>query len=82
VHARDPDDPGARAPQGGAKAVAEPEVQDRRLVASGGKGRREVLEPERLDAEKRAEPESLVARVGAQQKNVHRASFIAGRPRL
>lgn len=62
--------------------MSEPEVYDRRLVPARREGGREVLEPQRLDAEEGAETEPLVARLGAQQEDVHRASFIAGRLRL
>ena len=64
------------------EAASETEVHDRRLVAAGDERGREVLEPERLDAEKRSQSEPFVARVGAQKENVQGACLIAGRPRL
>ena len=54
------------------RTVPEAQVDDRRRVAAGAQGRRDVFEPQRLDAEEGPEPEPLVARVGADQQNVHR----------
>ena len=82
VHAGDPDDLRARPADLRTEAVSETEVHDRGLVAAGDERGGEVLEPERLDAEKRSQAEPFVARVGAQKENVHGASLIAGRPRL
>jgi hypothetical protein len=72
VHARDPDErgPGAAHPPG--DRVAEAQIDDGGRVAPGGEGRGDVLEAERLDPEKRAQPEPFVARIGAQEQDVHR----------
>jgi hypothetical protein len=51
--------------------VPEAEVDDGGLVAARDERRGDVLEAERLDAEKGSETEAFVARVGPQQQNVH-----------
>ena len=54
--------------------MAEPQVHDRRLVAALPQGRRHVLEPQRFHPEEWSEAETLVAGIGTQQQNAHRAA--------
>src|SRR5206468_12500333 len=73
MHGGDPDDAGTRAPNPAREpARAESQVEDLRRVSPFRQRGRDVLEPERLDTEERSEPESLVAGVRPEEKDVHR----------
>ena len=49
----------------------EAEVGDGHRVPAGPEGGPDIFEAERLDAEKRAEPEPVIAGMGAKEENVH-----------
>ena len=56
--------------------MAEAQVHDRRIVPPEPQRRRHVLETERLDAKEGAQPEPLVAGIGAQEQDIHDRSRI------
>src|SRR5262245_7061065 len=71
VHARDPDDRRPRATKRAAKRPCESQVEDLRVDPGRSQGGGDVLETERLHAKERAQAESLVSRLGPDEKYVH-----------
>jgi hypothetical protein len=74
VHRGDPDHGGTRAPNLCRERPAEAEIGERHPMPARLERGRDVLHPERLDAEERSEPEALVRRHGTQQQDVHVSS--------
>jgi hypothetical protein len=71
MHARDADDGGPRFSKRAGESGRKTQVDDRRLVAAGGKGRGDVFEAERLHPEERAQAKTLVDRIRPDEENVH-----------
>ena len=71
VHRGDADQARTRRADLRRERAAEAEIGERDAVAARFERGRDVFHAERLDAEKRAEAEPLVARNGAEQQDVH-----------
>ena len=71
MKAGDADQAGPASTDPGGEAGAEPQVGDGHGVSPHPEAGPEVFEPQRLNPEERAEAEGVVARMGAQQEDVH-----------